>query len=310
MKSATLFIKEALRKKGDQNMLKKAIPFILSMLLIMSIMPVVALADASVGDVIVTLGEDLTEDQKQNLLGEMDAPKDVMTVTVSNEEEHKYLGDYISKALIGTRALSSSSITIGEKDAGLSVETKNINWVTDEMYANALITAGVKDADIYVTAPIEVSGTAALTGLIKAYELSSDKVIPEEQKQVANEELVTTAKLSDSIGADKATELMTKVKDEIATNPPETEEELRTLIKQIASDSGIELTQDELDGLVALFNRMKDLNIDWDQMKSQLENARENLDEFLNKEETQSFIGKIIDFFIALIDGLKGLFKS
>ena len=291
-------------------MLKKVMPVILSMLLIMSIMPVVALADASVGDVIVTLGEDLSEDQKQNLLDEMDAPKDVMTVTVSNEEEHKYLGDYISKALIGTRALSSSSITIGEKDAGLSVETKNINWVTDEMYANALITAGVKDADIYVTAPIEVSGTAALTGLIKAYELSSDKVIPEEQKQVANEELVTTAKLSDSIGADKATELMTKVKDEIATNPPETEEELRTLIKQIASDSGIELTQDELDGLVALFNRMKDLNIDWDQMKSQLENARENLDEFLNKEETQSFIGKIIDFFIALIDGLKGLFKS
>ncbi len=310
MKSATLFIKEALRKKGDQNMLKKVMPFILSMLLIMSIMPVVALADASVGDVIVTLGEDLTEDQKQNLLSEMDAPKDVMTVTVSNEEEHKYLGNYISKALIGTRALSSSSITIGEKDAGLSVETKNINWVTDEMYANALITAGVKDADIYVTAPIEVSGTAALTGLIKAYELSSDKVIPEEQKQVANEELVTTAKLSDSIGADKATELMTKVKDEIATNPPETEEELRTLINEIASDSGIELTQDELDGLVALFNRMKDLNIDWDQMKSQLENARENLDEFLNKEETQSFIGKIIDFFIALIDGLKGLFKS
>ncbi|MBN8208300.1 DUF1002 domain-containing protein [Bacillus sp. NTK071] len=291
-------------------MLKKVIPFILSMLLIMSIMPVVALADASVGDVIVTLGEDLSEDQKQNLLEEMKAPKDAMTVSVSNEEEHKYLGDYISKALIGTRALSSSSITIGEKDAGLSVETNNINWVTDEMYANALITAGVKDADIYVTAPTEVSGTAALTGLIKAYELSSDKVIPEEQKQVANQELVTTAKLSDSVGADKATELMTKIKDEIATNPPETEEELRTLIKQIASDSGIELTQDELDGLVALFNRMKNLDIDWDQMKSQLENARENLDEFLNKEETQSFIRKILDFFIALIDGLKGIFQS
>ncbi|TKD70142.1 DUF1002 domain-containing protein [Pseudalkalibacillus hwajinpoensis] len=291
-------------------MLKKVMPFILSMLLIMSIMPVVALADASVGDVIVTLGEDLSEDQKQNLLEEMKAPKDAMTVTVTNEEEHKYLGEYISKALIGTRALSSSSITIGEKDAGLSVETNNINWVTDEMYANALITAGVKDADIYITAPTEVSGTAALTGLIKAYELSSDKVIPEEQKQVANEELVTTAKLSDSVGADKATELMTKIKDEIATNPPETEEELRTLIKQIASDSGIELTQDELDGLVALFNRMKNLDIDWDQMKSQLENARENLDEFLNKEETQSFIRKILDFFIALIDGLKGIFQS
>lgn len=291
-------------------MLKKVMPFFLSMLLIMSIVPIVTFADASVGDVIVTLGEDLSEEQKQTLLEEMKAPDDVMTVTVSNEEEHKYLGNYISKALIGTRALSSSSITISEKDAGLSVETKNINWVTDEMYANALITAGVKDADIYVTAPTEVSGTAALTGLIKAYELSSDEVIPEEQKQVANEELVTTAKLSDSIGADKATELMTKIKDEIATNPPETEDDMRTMIKQTASDSGIELTQEELDGLVALFNRMKNLDINWDQMKSQLENARENLDEFLNKDETQSFITKIIDFFIALIDGIKGVFQS
>ncbi|MCA0171033.1 DUF1002 domain-containing protein [Bacillus sp. RAR_GA_16] len=291
-------------------MFKKVLPFFLSMLLIMSLVPIVSFADASVGDVIVTLGEDLSEGQKQTLLEEMNAPEDVMTVTVSNEEEHKYLGNYISKALIGTRALSSSSITIGEKNAGLSVETKNINWVTDEMYANALITAGVKDADIYVTAPTEVSGTAALTGLIKAYELSSDEAIPEEQKQVANEELVTTAKLSDSIGADKATELMTKIKDDIASNPPETEEDLKTRIKQIASDSGIELTQEELDGLVALFNRMKNLDIDWDQMKSQLENARENLDEFLNKDETQSFIQKIIDFFIALIDGIKGVFQS
>ncbi|WP_425590637.1 DUF1002 domain-containing protein [Guptibacillus hwajinpoensis] len=291
-------------------MFKKVMPFFLSMLLIMSIVPIVTFADASVGDIIVTLGEDLSEGQKQTLLEEMNAPEDVMTVTVSNEEEHKYLGNYISKALIGTRALSSSSITIGEKDAGLSVETKNINWVTDEMYANALITAGVKDADIYVTAPTEVSGTAALTGLIKAYELSSDEVIPEEQKQVANEELVTTAKLSDSIGADKATELMTKIKDDIASNPPATEDDLRKRIKQIASDSGIELTQEELDGLVALFNRMKNLDIDWDQMKSQLENARENLDEFLNKDETQSFIQKIIDFFIALIDGIKGVFQS
>ncbi|MDO6655079.1 DUF1002 domain-containing protein [Anaerobacillus sp. 1_MG-2023] len=291
-------------------MLKKGLPFLLSMVLMMSIIPMVAQADASVGDVIVTLGEDLSEEQKQKLVDEMEAPENAMTVTVSNEEEHKYLGNYISKALIGTRALSSSSITIGEKDAGLSVDTKNINWVTDEMYANALITAGVKDADVYVTAPMEVSGTAALTGLIKAYELSTDEVIPEEQKQVANEELVTTAKLSDSIGADKATELMTKIKDEIATNPPETEDDLRTVIKQIANDSGIELTQDELDGLVELFNRMKNLDIDWDQMKSQLQNARENLDDFLNKDETQSFIQKIIDFFIAIIDGIKGVFQS
>ncbi|WP_377888473.1 DUF1002 domain-containing protein [Alkalihalobacillus sp. R86527] len=290
--------------------MKKFLPYLLSFCLIVLAFPIYAFADASEGDMIVTLGEDLTEGQKQEILKEMDAPEDAMTVSVSNEEEHKYLGDYISKALIGTRALSSSSITIGKKDQGLSVETNNINWVTDEMYTNALITAGVKDAEVYITAPVEVSGTAALTGLIKAYEVSTDKVIPEEQKQVANEELVKTAKLSESIGADKATELMTKIKDEISTNPPETEKELKDLIQQKANDSGIELTSEELDGLVALFERMKNLDIDWDQVRSQLENAKEDLNEFLNKEETKNFISKFIDFVKSIIDSIAGAFQS
>ncbi|MGQ3339185.1 DUF1002 domain-containing protein, partial [Staphylococcus aureus] len=74
---------------------------------------------------------------------------------------------------IGTKAISSASITLGEKDSGLNITTNNINWVTDEMYTNALITAGVKDAKIYITAPFEVSGTAALTGILKAYEVQS-----------------------------------------------------------------------------------------------------------------------------------------
>ena len=62
-------------------------------------------------------------------------------------------------------------------------DRKNINWVTDAMYTNALITAGVKDAEIQITAPFKVSGTAALTGLMKAYETASNKQIPEEVKK-------------------------------------------------------------------------------------------------------------------------------
>lgn len=278
-------------------------------ILAVMMIPGVAFADAAPGDVIVTLGEDLSEEQKQDLLKEMDVPSDVETINVTNEEEHQYLGEYISKAQIGTRAISSTKITIGEKDSGLNVETNNINWVTEEMYANALTTAGVTDADIYVTAPFEVSGTAGLTGILKAYEVTTDIKIPEEKKQVANEEMVKTVKLGDRVGAEKATELMTKIKKELAENPVETEEDLRALIKRVAEDVGITLTDEELNGLVSLFNRMKDMNIDWDQMKNNLENVRNNLSEFLNKEETQGIIRNILDFFIALIEALKNLFK-
>ncbi|WP_221565595.1 DUF1002 domain-containing protein [Alkalihalobacillus sp. TS-13] len=279
------------------------------MILVACMIPGVALADAAPGDIIVTLGEDLTDSQKQDLLKEMDVPADVETVTVTNEEEHQYLGEYISKAQIGSKAISSTKITVGEKDSGLNVETNNINWVTEEMYANALTTAGVTDADIYVTAPFEVSGTAALTGILKAYEVKADVEIPEEKKQVANEEMVKTVKLGDRVGAEKATELMTKIKQELAENPVETEEDLRALIQRVAEDVGITLTDEELNGLVSLFNKMKDLNIDWDQVKNNLENVRNNLSEFLNKEETQGFIRTILDFLIQLIEALKNLFK-
>lgn len=272
--------------------------------------PTSAHADAVVGDVLVTLGEDLTSDQKQQLLKEMEVTSDIEPIYVTNQEEHQYLGNYISKSQIGSRAISSSKITIGKKGSGLNVETNNITWVSEEMYANALITAGVKDADIYVTAPFDVSGTAALTGLIKAYEISSEIEIPEEQKLVANEEMVKTAELGDKVGMEKATELMSKIKEEIAKNPPETEEDLRALIQRIAEQLGIQLTDEELNGLVSLFNRMKDLNIDWDQVTSQLAKVRDNLGEFLNREDTQSFIQRVIDFFISVIDSMKSWFKS
>lgn len=291
--------------------MKQYVRFLLFFLVTISlfIVPASVLADAVPGDVIVTLGEDLTNEQKKQLLNEMGVSEDIEPIYVTNKEEHQYLGSYISKAQIGTRAISSSKITIGKKGSGLDVETNHITWVSEEMYANALITAGVKDAEIYVTAPFNVSGTAALTGIIKAYEISAEIEIPEEQKLVANEEMVKTAELGDKIGMDKASELMTRIKEEIAQNPPETEEDLRELIKKIAKELGIDLTDEELNGLVSLFNRMKNLNIDWDQVTSQLEKVRDNLDEFLNREETQSFIQRILDFFISIIESLKSWFK-
>ncbi|MCM3761463.1 DUF1002 domain-containing protein [Alkalihalobacillus oceani] len=281
------------------------------LLLVFSLlMPMFVYADAAPGDVIVTLGDSLSAEQRQALLNEMGATENDPIVYVTNAEEHQYLGNYISAGQIGSRALSSSKITLRESGAGINVETNNINWVSEAMYANALITAGVEDADIYVTAPIEVSGTAALTGLIKAYEIATEIEIPEEQKQIANEEMVTTAELSDSIGMEQATELMNRIKEEIANNPVETEDDLRDLIRRIAQELGITLTDEELNGLVSLFMRMKDLNIDWNQVQEQISNVRDNLGEFLNREETQGFIRSFLDFINSLIDSLRGVFSS
>jgi len=282
---------------------------LLFILVLTTVFPLTILADAAEGDVIITLGEDLKEEDKQKLLEEMNAPENAQIISISNAEEHQYLGDYIPKATIGTRALSSSSITIGAPDSGLDITTNNVTWVSEEMYTNALITAGVKDASIYITAPTAVSGTAALTGIIKAYEISSDQVIPENVKQVANEEMVETVKLGDSIGADKAAELVAKIKDEIAQNAPQNDDELRTIIENAALDLGISLTEAQIQSLIDLFNKMKELNIDWNQVGEQLNLAKEKLTNYLESEEGQNFLTKLKEFFISLIDAIKALFK-
>ncbi|MDF2037250.1 DUF1002 domain-containing protein [Cytobacillus oceanisediminis] len=281
----------------------------LFMISLLFIMPIQAFADMAEGDVIVTLGENLSEEQKNMLLAEMKAPKDATIITVSNEEEHKYLGNYISKALIGTRAISSSAVTIAKQGSGLEVETKNINWVTDEMYINALITAGVKDAKIYITAPANVSGTAALTGIIKAYEISAEKTIPEEVKQAANEEMVETAKLGDSVGNENAAALIAKIKEEIAKNSPETDAELRTIIENAAKELGITLTEQEILSLIDLFNKLKELDIDWNQVGEQLNQAKDKISKYLESEEGQGFLESLKRFFVSVIDAVKAFFS-
>lgn len=284
--------------------------FILTFAIWVMIVPMVS-ADAVPGEVVVTLGEDLTPAQKEAILKEMDVTEDTVEIIyVTNEEEHHYLGEHIPAHIIGSNALSSSKITLLKEGEGVNVETNKITWVSEGMYANALITAGVKDAEVYVTAPFDVSGTGALTGLIKAYEASTDEVIPEEQKQIANEELVKTAELGEEYGVEKATELMARIKEAIADEEVKTEEDLRELIQKIANELGITLTDTELDGLVSLFNRMKDLNIDWDQVKSQIDKVRDNIADFVNSEEGQGFLRAILDFFSSLFEAIKGWFTS
>ncbi|MGE6375232.1 DUF1002 domain-containing protein [Peribacillus muralis] len=278
-------------------------------ILLCLLLPYKAFADAAVGEMIVTLGENLSKEQKNMILSEMKAPNDVEVLTVTNAEEHEYLGDYIASRLIGTKAISSSAITLEEKGTGLKLESKNINWVTDEMYINALATAGVKDASVYVTAPIPVSGTAALTGVIKAYELSSDKKIPEDVKQAANEEMVKTAKLGDEIGTEEASALVTKIKEKMAENPPANTEEVRDVVESSAKDLGISLNDAQVQSLIDLFNKLKELNIDWNAVGDQLTAAKDKLSNFLESEEGQSFLDKLKEVFSSLIDAIKSLFN-
>ncbi|MDP4085493.1 MAG: DUF1002 domain-containing protein [Bacillota bacterium] len=267
-------------------------------------------ADSQPGDVIVTLGQDLTPSQKQTVLNDMGVTESsAQIVYVNNSEEHKYLSHYIPEAEIGSKTISCAKITAGEKDSGLVVSTKNITYITNDMYLNALSTAGVKDTKVYVTAPFPVSGTGALTGIIKAYEVSSGTTINENQKQVANQEMVTTANLAKNIGPEKAAQFMKKVKEEISTQNPQTDADMSALIQKVANDMGISLTNDQLNQLVDLFNKIKGLHIDWNKVSQTLQSAKQKWENFANSKEGKSFIDSFIAFLKSIINAIASLFK-
>jgi uncharacterized protein YpuA (DUF1002 family) len=286
--------------------MKKYSILFMAFLLLMAF-PIGAFADVTVGDKIVTVGQDLTTDQRTQILNELGATSSTQIVTVTNQEEQQYLGNLVPKAMIGTKSISSSSITYTTAGSGLHVSTNNITWVTNQMYLNALTTAGVKDANIVVTAPFPVSGTAALTGIMKAYEVSSGTVIPDNVKQAANTEMVQTAKLGDQIGPNNAAKLVAKVKSMIAQNPPQNDAQLRDLINQAAKELGITLTDSQVQSLVDLFDKLKSLNINWQQVGDQINKAANQVANYLHSPQGQTFLDKLKQFFDSLINTVKSL---
>ncbi|WP_138207608.1 DUF1002 domain-containing protein [Haloimpatiens lingqiaonensis] len=243
---------------------------------------------------VVTLGADLSAKQKEDMLKYFGVNKDdANVIEVTNEEEVKYLGEAASKEQIGTKAISCSYVEPTSKD-GLNISVNNISWVTESMIKNALITAGIKNANVKVGAPFKVSGTAALTGILKGFENSSGgKKIDENKKKVANEELVVTGKLGDKIGKDEAAKLINEVKKDVIKKKPKTEEEIEKIVVNITNNYGQKFSEEDIKSITTLMKKINGLNLDFKQLKDQLNGVAKSLKDKLNSEETQGFFSKI-----------------
>ena len=216
----------------------------------------------------LALGADLTAEQKATVLASMGISADDIAnydiITTTNAEEHSALDKYIDPALIGTKSLSSVLVKPAESGHGVVVTTNNINYCTTNMYRNALITAGVTDADIFVSAPTPISGTAALIGALKAYENMSGKEVSSAAIDTSLNELVTTGQIKEAVGSDdQAEELISYIKTVIATNDLNTKEEIEAAIRKGMVDQNVTLSEEEIKQIVDLMMKVKAMGIDY-----------------------------------------------
>ena len=231
----------------------------------------------------------------------------VPEITVTNKDERKYLEGLIADEKIGNVALSCVYIETLEEGEGLNMSIMNIKWCTEEMYLNALATAGITDAVVKISAPHPVTGTAALTGIYLAYEDITGKSLDEAAKIAAAEELVVTGQLADLIGSEEATQIVNELKNILDETQTMTDEEVCEEIRRIADEYDVEISEDQIKQLLKLVRSLEGLDVD--QLKERITGFANALNTANKVSDTMSEIGeKIGNFFKSVGNFFKTLF--
>ena len=220
---------------------------------------------------ILCFGADLNKIQEASLREYFKAPTDIEAIYVDKNVAIKQLG--LPKNAYDDFTggwYSSAYVKLTEKGSGINVTSNNLTLVTDGMLSNALITSGITDADIIASAPFAVTGESALAGIFEGAEKISGTELDPEGKQVAQEEVEVTLDIADTIGSTEATALINEVKAKVIEEAPKSTEEIEDMVTDAASKLDITVNDETKAKIVALMDKINDLDIDYDAIKDSL----------------------------------------
>ena len=287
--------------------MKKIFSLLLALLLVAG-MAVPAYADVNQSRTVI--GADLTDEQVEAVYGMFGIRRgEAIELKMTNAEERTYLEGYVDNSLIGTRSISCVYVELLPEGSGMSVTTSNINWCTGEMYISALATAGITDANIVVAAPFEVSGTAALSGVYKAYEDMTGKKLDDLAKLVSTQELTVTGELAAQIGAMDSTAIVNELKLMLDVTQTMSDDEIRAQIREIAGRYNVNLTNTQVEQLLSLCRSLEGL--DADSLKARVQEVQNTLQKVSDaKTKVVGFVQgvkKVVDSISGFFDKIKDI---
>ncbi|MCE5235492.1 MAG: DUF1002 domain-containing protein [Clostridiaceae bacterium] len=256
----------------------------------------------------VSIGANLDEAQRAQIYKDFGIEMGQVTeITVTNENERAYLEGLVPEEKIGHVALSCVFITTLEAGSGLDISTNNINWCTSDMYKNALTTAGISDAKVMISAPFPVSGTAALTGIYKAYEDITGEALSDLAKSVGAEELIVTGELAEYIGSADATEMINQLKGILDQTQNMTDDQVRSEISRIAKEYNVVITDAQVDQLLKLCRSLEKLDVN--ELKEKLLSLTETVKKASQVQQgLQNFATGVKSFFTSIGNFFSNLF--
>ena len=226
---------------------------------------------------VVTLGNDLTQEQKDTMMRYFGVGYDsVDMMYITNADEREHLGSYVPLEQIGNYTYSCALVA-PTSTGGIQVKTANLEWVTCNMIASTLSTSGVTNCQVVAASPFKVSGTGALTGVIMAYEQASQKTLEPQKVELANQELVTTGNLANQVGQSKATAVINETKIQVIENNVTNIEEINNIVTNVSNEFDVQINEDQSAEIAELMQKIAEQEYDITQLKATLDRVQANV---------------------------------
>lgn len=153
---------------------------------------------------VVCLGTSLSDDQRSGTVKTLSEPlngNSYQTITITGSDLVKYLNPSGANFTTNSGVWSSAMIQKTAQGSGINVKIldyqgkNNITSITADQYKNAALTAGIADANIYVTSAVPIDGSGALAGVYAAYHKTGES-LNQNQVNAAQDEMGTLSKIT------------------------------------------------------------------------------------------------------------------
>lgn len=280
---------------------------------------------------VVTLGTSLTDAQKQGTLKTLTAPLNggnYQTITVTGSDLVKYLNPSGDNFTTSSGVWSSAMIQKTSSGSGINVKIldyngkNNITTITANQYKNAALTAGITDANIYVTSAIPIDGSGALAGVYAAY-AKNGNALNQKQVNAAQDEMNTLSGITqdnkDKKGYSDAqlNNAVAGAKNEMAKQGQNiTDSQIRDIVNNQININhlGNTINNNQKNQIVNLLIEIRDsgaLKSDnfkeqASKLSSQIQNGAKNIFNKFNTQENRNWLQNLWDQIVKFFSGLFG----
>lgn len=218
----------------------------------------------------ITIGESNTQAQWDELLAYFGAVPEEVDATVTVAQTQEAMGGIFDVSGIDS-AYSSTSFICREPGSGVKVTTRNIEVVTPDLYALALVTAGVEDAELVVAAPDDAPalGMTALTGVFSTIgdaPCGAAAADPARQ-QLALEGLALAAGMGqgvvDADGVPRSADALLETQRTVVSERLADAPAIEAVVAEQEATAGLAFPADERARLVDLMTRLSGADLDW-----------------------------------------------